>query len=156
MMLDTLTIEPPEVMAAAAACAVQYAPMRFRSSTARNCSGDFRNAGTAVATPALFTRPSTRPKVSVARRTSRWQSSTTVTSVGTTSARRPIPSTAGRRRLEHLRAPGADDHVGARLGDRDRDGGTQARGRAGDDHHAALEPERVQDPCHCPSSPQPG
>src|SRR5687768_16913217 len=62
--------------------------------TWRNCSGVSRVAGTAVPTPALFTRMSTRPNSAIAASTSAWQSSGRATSVRTDSARRPAVSTA--------------------------------------------------------------
>src|SRR5215213_6579200 len=61
--------------------------------TERNCSGDSRVAGTAVPTPALLTRTSTRPNASIVASTSPWQSSGFATSVPTAIARRPAAST---------------------------------------------------------------
>src|ERR671912_1386001 len=75
--------------------------------TERNCSGVSRVAGPAVPTPALLTRPSTRPNVSIASSTSRWHCSGSATSVATAWTRRPVERTdsATRSSLSTRRAP---------------------------------------------------
>src|SRR4051794_15971077 len=66
------------------------------SITRRNSSGVSRVAGTAVPSPALLTRTSTRPKASIACSTTRVQSAGLVTSAGTARQRRPSASTRSR------------------------------------------------------------
>src|SRR5580765_1702350 len=77
--------------------------------TERNCSGVSRVAGTAVPTPALLTRMSTRPYAAIVSSTRCWQACGSVTSVATAIARRPSPSTmaAVSASLSARRAPRA-------------------------------------------------
>ena len=70
-----LTIELPGCITRPQACAIQYEPLRLMSMTERNSSAVSRVAGTAVPTPALLIRTSTRPNVSIAASTSAWHCS---------------------------------------------------------------------------------
>ena len=112
--------------------------------TWRNCSGVSRVAGTAVPMPALLTSTSTRPNSAIAAATSavqtpgrprRWR------------RRRAAAGVAdqGRGVLEPVDAPGAEHHVGARLGQCLGEGDAEAAGGAGHDRDLAVEPEQVGD-----------
>ena len=96
-------------------------------------------------TPALLTRTSTRPNSAIAASTSAWQSSGIATSVRTASARRPAASTARRVSASRSTAAGPEHDVGAGLGERAREHRAEAGGGPGDDRHAAVEAEQVQD-----------
>ena len=113
--------------------------------TLRNCSGVSRVAGTAVPTPALLTRMSTRPNSSIAASTSAWHDSGSATSVAT--RERPAAGRLDERRGvgEPVGAAGAERDVGAGLGQRLGEGDAEAGGGAGDDRDLAVEAEQVAD-----------
>src|SRR3984957_2642067 len=79
------------------------------SITCWNCSGVSLVAGTAVPTPALLTRMSTRPNDSIAASTKAWQSAGLATSVATTTDLRPAAATSSAvaASLPARRAPSA-------------------------------------------------
>ena len=89
-----LITELPGCITRPHACAAQYEPLRLMSTTALNSSGVSRVAGTAVPTPALLTRTSTRPNSVIAASTIAWQSAGSATSVATARARRPAARTS--------------------------------------------------------------
>ena len=113
--------------------------------TERNCSGVSRVAGTAVPMPALLTRTSTRPNVSIASSTSRWHC-VGVGHVGGHRVHAPAGGAYGLgHRLELVDPPRAEDHVGPRLGERVGERDAQAAGGAGDDDDLVVETEEVQE-----------
>src|ERR1700739_3592879 len=90
--------------------------------TDRNCSGVSRVAGTAVPTPALFTRMSTRPNSSLA-------------------ARALAPRTGAPQAVD---APGAEYHVGACLSQSLRERDSESAGRTGDDGYAVVDTKAIK------------
>ena len=113
--------------------------------TSRNCSGVSRVAGTAVPTPALLTRMSTRPNCSIAASTSA-VARLRVGDVGGDGDRAPAGALRpALRLLEPVGAAGAEHDVGAGLGQRLRERHAEARRGAGHDRDSTVEPEPVED-----------
>ena len=88
----TMLPEPRASIPRPAACAHRKAPVRFTSTTKRKSSGLTSALGSALMTPAPFTRTSIPPKVSSVSSTARATSSAFVTSAPMASERRPRSS----------------------------------------------------------------
>ena len=86
-----------------------------------------------VSPPALLTQTSSRPKALTAAAAAAVSWATVGTSVGWTTARRPMRLDLGADLLEVVAAPGGEDDVGPLIGEGEGDGPPEAAARAGDE-----------------------